>query len=191
MFQHVLPATVNVNGTALVQPTHCEPSVSLPGAPVDAALPTDAAAVVDAQQPTHCDEPWLIQLNGPTGTEPVVLNLNPASWNKPFALSADQLSQLNLPVPTDSNLANAFKLKLTDVLLTPADGVTPPALQVNGAPVNANTLNLSNLLGAEAAPTQLTATGTVQQDGQSFTYHVDATLQAMIDQQHLQQGVVA
>ncbi len=66
VFQHVLPATVDVNGAALVQPTHCEPSVSLPGAPVDAALPTDAAAVVDAQQPTHCDEPWLIELNGPT-----------------------------------------------------------------------------------------------------------------------------
>ncbi len=80
---------------------------------------------------------------------------------------------------------------MTDVLLSPVDGVTPPALQVNGAPVNANTLNLSNLLGADAAPTQLTATGTVQQDGQAFTYHVDATLQAMIDQQHLQQGMVA
>ena len=143
-------------------------------------------------QPEHCDEPWLIQLNGPTGTEPVVLNLSPAAWqNKPFTLSADQLSQLGLPVPTDSNLANAFKLNVTDVLLTPADGVTPPALQINGAPVNANTLNLSNLLGAEAAPTQLTATGTVQQDGQAFTFQVDATLQAMIDQQHLQQGVVA
>jgi hypothetical protein len=75
--------------------------------------------------------------------------------------------------------------------LSPADGVTPPALQVNGAPVNANTLNLSNLLGAEAAPTQLTATGTLQQDGQSFTYQANATLQAMIDQQHLQQGAVA
>jgi hypothetical protein len=191
VFQHVLPATVDVNGAALVQPTHCEPSVSLPGAPVDAALPTDAAAVVDAQQPTHCDEPWLIELNGPAGTEPVVFNLNSASWNKPFALSAEQLSQLNLPVPTDSNLANPLKLKLTDVLLTPADGVTPPALHVNGAPVNANTLNLSNLLGADAAPTQLTATGTVQQDGQAFTFQVDATLQAMIDQQHLQHATMS
>jgi hypothetical protein len=103
--------------------------------------------VVD--QPEHCDEPWLIQLNGPTGTEPVVLNL------------------------------------------TPADGVTPPALQVNGAPVNANTLNLSNLLGADAAPTQLTATGTVQQGGQAFTFQVDATLQAMIDQQHLQHATMS
>ncbi|WP_300711974.1 hypothetical protein [Limnohabitans sp.] len=159
---------------------------------VDAALPTDAATVVDAQQPTHCDEPWLIQLNGPTGTEPVVLNLAPAAWqNKPFTLSADQLSQLGLPVPTDSNLASSFKLNVTDVLLTPADGVTPPALQVNGAPVNANTLNLRNLLGADAAPTQLTATGTVQQDGQSFTYQVDATLQAMIDQQHLQHATMS
>ena len=158
---------------------------------VDAALPTDAAAVVDAQQPTHCDEPWLIQLNGPTGTEPVVFNLNPASWNKPFALSAEQLSELGLPVPADSNVANHLKLNVTDVLLTPADGVTPPALQVNGAPVNANTLNLSNLLGADAAPTQLTATGTVQQDGQAFTFQVDATLQAMIDQQHLQHATMS
>ena len=119
------------------------------------------------------------------------VQLNPASWNKPFALSAEQLSQLGLPVPTDSNLANSFKLNVTDVLLTPADGVTPPALQINGAPVNANTLNLSNLLGAEAAPTQLTATGTVQQDGQAFTFQVDATLQAMIDQQHLQHATMS
>jgi len=178
VFQHVLPI-------------NCEPSVLVPPAPIDAALPTDISAVVDQQQPTHCDEPWLIELNGPTGTEPVVLNLNPASWNKPFALSAEQLSELGLPVPADSNLASPFKLNVTDVLLPPADGVTPPALQINGAPVNANTLNLSNLLGADAAPTQLTATGTVQQDGQAFTFQVDATLQAMIDQQHLQQGVVA
>ncbi|PUE22823.1 hypothetical protein B9Z38_15035 [Limnohabitans sp. MMS-10A-160] len=178
VFQHVLPI-------------NCEPSVMVPPAPVDAAVPTDATAVVDQQQPTHCDEPWLIELNGPTGTEPVVFNLNPASWNKPFALSAEQLSELGLPVPTDSNLANAFKLNVTDVLLTPADGVTPPALQINGAPVNGNTLNLSNLLGADAAPTQLTATGTEQQDGQAFTYHVDATLQAMIDQQHLQHATMS
>ena len=172
-------------------PTHCEPSVMVPPAPVDAAVPTDATAVVDQQQPTHCDEPWLIELNGPTGTEPVVFNLNPASWNKPFALSAEQLSELGLPVPTDSNLANPFKLNVTDVLLTPADGVTPPALQVNGAPVNANTLNLSNLLGADAAPTQLTAAGTVQHGGQAFTFQVDATLQAMIDQQHLQHATMS
>jgi len=191
VFQHVLPATVDANGAALVQPTHCEPSVMVPPAPVDAAVPTDATAVVDQQQPTHCDEPWLIELNGPTGTEPVVFNLNPASWNKPFALSAEQLSELGLPVPADSNVANHLKLNVTDVLLTPADGVTPPALQINGAPVNANTLNLSNLLGADAAPTQLTATGTVQQDGQAFTFQVDATLQAMIDQQHLQHATMS
>jgi hypothetical protein len=47
------------------------------------------------------------------------------------------------------------------------------------------------LLGAEAAPTQLTATGTVQQDGQPFTFQVDATLQAMIDQQHLQHATMS
>ena len=191
VFQHVLPATVDVNGAALVPPTHCEPSVMVPPAPVDAAVPTDATAVVDQQQPTHCDEPWLIELNGPTGTEPVVFNLNPASWNKPFALSAEQLSELGLPVPADSNVANHLKLNVTDVLLTPADGVTPPALQINGAPVNGNTLNLSNLLGPDAAPTQLTATGTVQQDGQAFTFQVDATLQAMIDQQHLQHATMS
>jgi hypothetical protein len=178
VFQHVLPI-------------NCEPSVMVPAAPVDAALPTDTTAVVDQQQPTHCDEPWLIELNGPTGTEPVVFNLNPASWNKPFELSAEQMSELGLPMPADSNLANPLKLNVTDVLLTPADGVTPPALQINGAPVNGNTLNLSNLLGAEAAPTQLTATGTVQQDGQAFTFQVDATLQAMIDQQHLQHATMS
>jgi hypothetical protein len=50
----------------------------------------------------------------------VVLSLSSAAWqNKPFALSAEQLSQLNLPVPTDSNLANPLKLNVTDVLLTP------------------------------------------------------------------------
>jgi hypothetical protein len=80
---------------------------------------------------------------------------------------------------------------VTDVLLTPADGVTPPALHVNGTPVNGDTLNLSNLLGADAAPTQLTAAGTVQQDGQAFTFQVDATLQAMIDPQHLQHATMS
>jgi hypothetical protein len=191
VFQHVLPTMVDANGAALVPPTHCEPSVMVPPAPVDAAVPTDATAVVDQQQPTHCDEPWLIELNGPTGTELVVFNLNPASWNKPFALSAEQLSELGLPVPADSNVANHLKLNVTDVLLTPADGVTPPALHVNGAPVNGDTLNLSNLLGADAAPTQLTAAGTVQHGGQAFTFQVDATLQAMIDQQHLQHATMS
>jgi hypothetical protein len=47
------------------------------------------------------------------------------------------------------------------------------------------------LLGAEAAPTQLTATGTVQHEGQPFTFQVDATLQAMIDQQHLQHATMS
>jgi hypothetical protein len=98
---------------------------------------------------THCDEPWLIKPNGPTGSEPVVFNLNPA------------------------------------------DGVTQSALQVNGTPVTADTLNLSNLLGPDAAPTQLTATGTVQHEGQAFTCQVDATLQAMIDQQHLQHATIS
>jgi hypothetical protein len=92
---------------------------------------------------THCDEPWLIKPNGPTGSEPVVFNLNPA------------------------------------------DGVTQSALQVNGTPVTADTLNLSNLLGPDAAPTQLTATGTVQHEGQTYTYQVDANLQALLDQQQL------
>ncbi len=108
VFQHVLPI-------------NCEPSVMVPPAPVDAALPTDTTAVVDQQQPTHCDEPWLIELNGPTGTEPVVFNLNPASWNKPFELSAEQMAQLYLPAPADSNLANPLKLNVSDVLLSPAD----------------------------------------------------------------------
>jgi hypothetical protein len=69
--------------------------------------------------------------------------------------------------------------------LNPADGVTQSALQVNGTPVTADTLNLSNLQGAEAAPTQLTATGTVQHEGQTYTYQVDANLQALLDQQQL------
>ena len=75
--------------------------------------------------------------------------------------------------------------------LNPADGVTQSALQVNGTPVTADTLNLSNLLGAEAAPTQLTATGTVQREDRTFTFQVDATLQAMIDQQHLQHATMS
>jgi len=133
--------------------------------------------------PTHCDEPWLIQLNGPTGTEPVVFNLNPASWTKPFTLSADQLAQLNLPAPTDSNVANQFKLNVTDLLLTPADATAQPALQINGTPVTGDTLNLSTLLSPAGAPAHLT--GTAQIEGQAFNFAVDATLQAMIDhQQH-------
>ncbi len=162
-------------------PTHCEPSVLVPPAPIDAALLTDTSVVVDQQQPTHCDEPWLIELNGPTGTEPVVFNLNPASWNKPFELSAEQMSELGLPVPTDSNLANQFKLNVSDVLLTPADANAKPALQLNGQEVTADTLNLSTLLSPAGAPAHLT--GTAQIEGQAFNFQVDATLQAMIDQQ--------
>jgi hypothetical protein len=168
VFQHVLPI-------------NCEPSVMVPPVPVDAALPTDTSVVVDQQQPTHCDEPWLIELNGPTGTEPVVLNLNPAAWNKPFTLSAEQLAQLNLPAPTDSNLANQFKLNVSDLLLTPADATAQPALQINGTPVTADTLNLSTLLSPAGAPAHLT--GTAQIEGQAFNFAADATLQAMIDQQ--------
>jgi hypothetical protein len=165
------------------QPTHCEPSVMVPPAPVDAALPTDTTAVVDQQQPTHCDEPWLIELNGPTGTEPVVFNLNPASWNKPFALSAEQLSELGLPVPADSNVANHLKLNVTDVLLTPADASAKHGLQLNGQEVTADTLNLSTLLSPAGAPAHLS--GTAQIEGQAFNFAVDATLQALIDhQQH-------
>ena len=107
--------------------------------------------------------------------------------SKPFTLSTEPLFELDLPVLTDSSMSKPFKLNLTDVLLAPADDVTQPVLQVNGEPVSGNTLNLSNLFGADAAPTQLSSTGTVQLDGQAFTYHVDATLQAMID---LQQAAV-
>ena len=107
--------------------------------------------------------------------------------SKPFTLSTEPLFELDLPVLTDSSMSKPFKLNLTDVLLAPAEGVTQPVLQVNGEPVSGNTLNLSNLFGADAAPTQLSSTGTVQLDGQAFTYHVDATLQAMID---LQQAAV-
>jgi hypothetical protein len=169
-------------------PTHCEPSVFLPGTSTDAAATADQ--VVD------------VTLNelAPTGTEPVVLqpathcepsvflpesmvlDLNAASWNKPYTLSAEQLSELGLPASTDGSLAS---LNVTDVLLSLAQGVTQSALQVNGTPVTADTLNLSNLLGPDAAPTQLTATGTVQHEGQTYTYQVDANLQALLDQQQL------
>jgi hypothetical protein len=77
-----------------------------------------------------------------------------------------------------------FKVNVTDVLMTPADGVTQSA-PVNGAAVNGNTLNLHNLLSADAAPTQLTATGTVQQNSHAYTSQVDATLQALLDQQQM------
>lgn len=80
------------------------------------------------------------------------LNLNPSAWNKPFTLSAEQMSELGLPVPADSNLASQFKLNVSDVLLSPA-----------GAPAH--------------------LTGTAQIEGQAFNFAVDATLQAMIDQQ--------
>jgi hypothetical protein len=75
--------------------------------------------------------------------------------------------------------------------LNPADGVTQSALQVNGTPVTADTLNLSNLLGPDAAPTLLTATGTVQHEGQTYTYQVDANLQALLDQQQLQHATMS
>jgi hypothetical protein len=77
-----------------------------------------------------------------------------------------------------------FKVNVTDVLMTPADGVTQ-SVPVNGEPVNGNTLNLNNLLSADAAPTQLTATGTVQQNSHAYTSQVDATLQALLDQQQM------
>jgi hypothetical protein len=131
---------------------------------------------------THI-EPWFFL------PESMVLDLNPASWNKPYTLSTEQLSDLGLPVSADVSLASlaslAMQLNLNDVLLSLAEGVTQFALQVNGSPVTGDTLNLDNLLGPDAAPTQLTATGTVQQDGQSYTYHVDTTLQAMLDQQQM------
>jgi hypothetical protein len=128
---------------------------------------------------THI-EPWFFL------PESMVLDLNPASWNKPYTLSTEQLSDLGLPVSADVSLASlAMQLNLNDVLLSLAEGVTQFALQVNGSPVTGDTLNLDNLLGPDAAPTQLTATGTVQQDGQSYTYQVDATLQAMLDQQQM------
>ena len=50
-----------------------------------------------------------------------------------------------------------------------------------------DTLNLSNVLGAEA-PGEWIATGTVQQDGVTFNtynYSADTSLQVMVDQ-HLQ-----
>jgi hypothetical protein len=77
-----------------------------------------------------------------------------------------------------------FKVNVTDVLMAPADGVTQ-SVPVNGEPVNGNTLNLHNLLSADAAPTQLTATGTVQQNSHAYTSQVDATLQALLDQQQM------
>jgi hypothetical protein len=164
---------------------------------VDAALPTDAATVVDAQQPTHCDEPWLIQLNGPTGTEPVVLNLAPAAWqNKPFTLSADQLSQLGLPTndaatstasaPTSSADTIQFQLSTADVLLAPADAAGNHVVHVIGD--SNDTLNLTDLLSPDATTAQWLATGTVQQGDTTFntyTYSADTSLQVMVDQ-HLQ-----
>jgi hypothetical protein len=105
-------------------------------------IPASAQGSTAPAHPGHCEPSVSL-------VEPLVLDLNPDSWNKPFTLSAEQLSELNLP--------------------TGESNVTV-------------TLNLSNLLGAEAAPTQLTATGTLH-EGQAFTYHADATLQAMIDQQ--------
>ncbi len=112
-----------------------------------------------------------------------MFNLNPAAWNKPFELSAEQMSELGLPVPADSNLASQFKLNVSDVLLTPADANAKPALQLNGQEVTADTLNLSTLLSPAGAPAHLA--GTAQIEGQAFNFAVDATLQAMIDhQQH-------
>jgi hypothetical protein len=141
---------------------------------ISEVTPTGTQPVV-FEVPTHCEPSVFLP-------ESMVLDLNPASWNKPYTLSAEQLSELGLPASTDGSLAS---LNVTDVLLSLAQGVTQSALQVNGTPVTADTLNLSNLLGPDAAPTQLTATGTVQHEGQTYTYQVDANLQALLDQQQL------
>jgi hypothetical protein len=117
---------------------------TLGSAETQAVMDSNGTQPVVFELPTHCEPSVSL-------VEPLVLDLNPDSWNKPFTLSAEQLSELNLP--------------------TGESNVTV-------------TLNLSNLLGAEAAPTQLTATGTLH-EGQAFTYHADATLQAMIDQQQM------
>jgi hypothetical protein len=244
---HVVKAAVLAaaaqDAAAQAQPTHCEPSVGLPGTSTDAAATADQVVDVTLNElaPTGT-EPVVLQPASaliqnkpytlspeqmqefqdlvtevtnavnegavnvaisevtPTGTQPVVfevpthcepsvflpesmvLDLNAASWNKPYTLSAEQLSELGLPASTDGSLAS---LNVTDVLLSLAQGVTQSALQVNGTPVTADTLNLSNLLGPDAAPTQLTATGTVQHEGQTYTYQVDANLQALLDQQQL------
>ncbi|PUE42233.1 hypothetical protein B9Z49_21155, partial [Limnohabitans sp. 2KL-51] len=87
--------------------------------------------------------------------------------------------------PGSTNPVIAFKLNVADVLAMPADANGQHVVQVKGD--GNDTLNLSNLLGAEA-PGEWIATGTVQQDGVTFNtynYSADTSLQVMVDQ-HLQ-----
>jgi hypothetical protein len=87
---------------------------------------------------------------------------------------------------TASNPVAVFKLKVADVLATPTDASGKHTVHVNGD--SNDTLNLSNLLGTGAAPGAWAASGTVQENGQTFnsyTYSADPTLQVLVDN-HLQ-----
>jgi hypothetical protein len=87
--------------------------------------------------------------------------------------------------PGSTNPVIAFKLNVADVLAMPAGANGKHVVQVKGD--GNDTLNLSNVLGAEA-PGEWIATGTVQQDGVTFNtynYSADTSLQVMVDQ-HLQ-----
>jgi hypothetical protein len=80
-----------------------------------------------------------------------VIQLDTSTWqNKPYALSEDQLAELNLPAPEETTA----------------------------------TLNLSHLLGAEAAPCAMPQAGAPVHMG------IDPMLQVMIDNQ-LNQMVAA
>jgi hypothetical protein len=98
-------------------------------------IPASEPGSMAPAHPDHCEPSVSLP-------KPLVLDLNPASWNKPFTLSAEQLSELNLP-----------------------------------AAESTATLNLSNLLGAEAAPS------TLPQAGAPVHMGIDPMLQVMLDNQ--------
>jgi hypothetical protein len=107
--------------------------------------------------------------------------------NKPYTLSPEQLKQANSTQSTDQGEVTQFKLNVADVLQAPVDAVTGKhVLQIVGD--SNDTLNLSNLLGPDAATGHWASTGSVQQDGLMFNtygYSADPMLQLLVDN-HIQ-----
>jgi hypothetical protein len=126
-------------------------------------------------------EATVIPASEPRSTATTVIQLDTANWqNKPYTFSPEELAQLNLPTSTDKGEITKIHLNLGDVMQFPADATTGAQTEsLNG------TLNLSTLLGADAA-SQWAASASVTPDGTTtLSYSVDPMLQLMVDN-HLQ-----
>jgi hypothetical protein len=123
----------------------------------------------------------VIPASEPGSMDPTVIQLDTATWqNKPYTFSPEELAQLNLPTSTDKGEITKIHLNLGDVMQFPVDATTGAQTEsLNG------TLNLSTLLGADAA-SQWAASATVIPDcTTTLSYSVDPMLQLMVDN-HLQ-----